>query len=54
MAENKMVEIENPCYHCREGAVDECCGCRFACFEWARDVEADTVKIREDYLDGRE
>lgn len=48
MAENKMVEIENPCYHCREGVVGECCGCRFAYEEWARDVEACTVTISED------
>lgn len=41
----KIIEMENPCYHCREGVVAECGQCKFASELWARDIEALTVDV---------
>lgn len=39
--------IENPCYHCYEGASGQCymTHCKHQFEEWAKDVESEYVKI---------
>lgn len=40
-----MHEIENPCYHCYQGAIGECIRCKYGGEYWSGDLGAETVEV---------
>lgn len=37
--------IDNPCYHCYRGAIDECIGCKHEYEPWHGDLDADKIEV---------
>ena len=42
-----MAEIDNPCYHCYQGAIDECLRCKYINEPWHGDFESETIEIED-------
>ena len=43
-----MSEIENPCYHCYQGAIGECIRCKYGGEHWSGDLGAETVEVENE------
>lgn len=40
-----MAEIENPCFHCYQGAIGECIRCKYGGEYWSGDLGAETIEV---------
>ncbi len=40
-----MNEIENPCYHCYQGAIGECIRCKYSGEYCSGDLGAETIEV---------
>ena len=43
-----MAEIENPCFHCYQGAIGECIRCEYGGEYWSGDLGAETIEVDYD------
>lgn len=43
-----MAEIENPCFHCYQGAIGECIRCEYGGEYWSGDLGAETIEVDDD------
>ena len=43
-----MSEIQNPCYHCYQGAIGECIRCKYSGEYWSGDLGAETVEVEKE------
>lgn len=44
-----MAEIENPCFHCYQGAIGECIRCEHGGKWWSGDLGAETIEVDDDF-----
>ena len=44
-----MREIENPCFHCYQGAIGECIRCEHGGKWWSGDLGAETIEVDDDF-----